>query len=74
MCLKKKFRLKILKKILQRTCKIIYICVGKSFCYANLYMTSIISVLCYAYTNMTFKILPSAKQNSIWLNKKLYDG
>ena len=28
-------------------------CIRKSSCYANPYMTSIISVLCYAYTNLT---------------------
>ncbi len=45
----------------------------KSFCYANLYMTSIISVLCYAYTNITLlkfyrllsKILYDLKKNFI---------
>ena len=28
-------------------------CIRKSSYYTNLYMTSIISVLCYAYTNMS---------------------
>ena len=62
MCLKKNLGC---KKNFTTNLYIIYMCIRKLSCYANPYMTSIISVLCYAYTNMTIKILPSAKQNSI---------
>ena len=49
---------------------------GNVSCYANLYMTLLILVFCYAYTKYDYiKILPSTRQTKFYdFLKILYDG